>query len=44
MFVIYDSLDVFTKGYIFRTINETTDVNDQETLNSYGDIPIANLI
>jgi|TARA_Y100000114_G_C11737500_1_gene317073 hypothetical protein len=44
MFVIYEKLDVFTKGYIFRTINETTDVNDQETLNSYGDIPIANLI
>ena len=44
MFVIYEKLDVFTKGYIFRTINKTTDVNDQETLNSYGDIVIANLI
>ena len=43
-FVIYDDLDVFTKGYIFRTINETTEVEHQEMLNSYGDVPIANLI
>lgn len=43
-FVIYDDLDVFTKGYIFRTINETTEVKHQEMLNSYGDVPIANLI
>ena len=42
--VIYDELDTFTKGYIFRTLNETTDVNDQETRNSFGDINVANVI
>lgn len=42
--VTYDVLDTFTKGYIFRTLNETTDVNDQETRNSFGDIDVANLI
>jgi len=43
-FVIYEHLDVFTRGFIFRTINETTDVNHMEMLNSYGDIHIANLV
>lgn len=43
-FVIYTNLSVFDIGYIFRTLNETTDVNHQEQLNSYGDIPIANAI
>lgn len=43
-FVIYSNLTVFNIGYIFRTLNETTDVNHQEMLNSYGDIPIANSI
>lgn len=42
--VIYGELDTFTKGYIFRTLNETTDVNDQETRNSFGNIDVANLI
>lgn len=42
--VVYDELDTFTKGYIFRTLNETTDVNDQEMRNSFGDIDVANLI
>lgn len=42
--VIYDELDVYTKGLIFRTLNETTDVNDQEMRNSFGDINVANLI
>ena len=32
------------KGYIFRNLNKTTDVNKQEHRNSFGDIPIANLI
>ena len=43
-FVIYESLDVFTRGYIFRALNTTTDVNHMEMLNSFGDIEIANLI
>ena len=43
-FVVYEDLDVFTRGYIFRTINETTDVNHMEMLNSYGDIHVANLV
>jgi len=43
-FVIYTNLSVYDIGYIFRTLNETTDVNHQEMLNSYGDIPIANAI
>lgn len=42
--VIYDELDVYTKGFIFRTLNETTDVNDQEMRNSFGDINVANVI
>lgn len=42
--VIYGELDTFTKGYIFRTLNETTEVNDQEMRNSFGDIDVANLI
>jgi len=41
---IYEPLDVYTKGYIFRALNETTNVEHQEMLNSYGDIPIANFI
>jgi len=40
-FCIYDPLPTFLKGYIFRTLNETTDVNHQEEMNSYGEIPIA---
>src|SRR6056300_1563837 len=44
VFSIYEPLDVYTKGYIFRALNETTDVNHQEMLNSYGDTPIANYI
>ena len=44
MFCIYDNLPNEEKGRIFRTMNETTDVNFIEMVNSYGDIPIANLI
>ena len=40
-FCIYDPLPTYLKGYIFRNLNETTDVNHQEQLNSYGEIPIA---
>jgi 5-methylcytosine-specific restriction endonuclease McrA len=43
-FVIYNKLSVRQKGELFRDTNNTTPVNQQETLNSYGDIPIANLI
>lgn len=43
-FIIYEPLSVYTRGYIFRAINQQTDVNHQEMLNSYGDIFIANLI
>ena len=43
-FTIYDPLPNFLKGYIFRSINETTDVNNQETLNSFGDSKIASLV
>lgn len=43
-FTWYEPLSNFMKGVIFRSLNETTDVNDQETLNSYGDHPIANAI
>jgi len=43
-FVIYEPLNVFTRGYIFRALNTTTDVNWMEMLNSFGDIAIANLI
>ena len=37
---IYEPLDAYTKGFIFRTLNETTDVNHMEMLNSYGDLSI----
>lgn len=40
-FCIYDNLATYLKGYIFRSLNKTTDVNHQEQLNSYGEIPIA---
>lgn len=43
-FVIFDSLTNRQKGELFRDTNNTTPVNQQETLNSYGDMPIANLI
>jgi len=43
-FVIYEPLNKYTRGYIFRTLNETTEVNHMEMLNSFGDIPVANLI
>ena len=42
--VIYDNLTNREKGEAFRDTNNTTPVNNQETLNSYGDTPIANLI
>lgn len=41
---LYEPLPSHIKGYIFRTINETTNVNHQEMLNSYGDLPIANAV
>ena len=41
---IYGPLSVFEKGFVFRNMNLTTDVNHQEHRNSFGDIDIANLI
>ena len=41
-FDLYAPMSKAMKGYIFRSINKTTPVNNQETLNSYGDLPIAN--
>lgn len=43
-FCYYNYLSNEMKGRIFRTLNETTDVNFIEMVNSYGDIPVANLI
>jgi hypothetical protein len=43
-FTIYDNLDADTKGFIFRNLNKTTDVNFIEMLNSYGNIPLANYV
>ena len=42
--VIYEDLEKWQIGYIFRCINQSTPVNHQEELNSYGDIPIANAV
>ena len=43
-FTLYEPLSNYMKGVIFRSLNKTTDVNSQETLNSYGDHPIANAV
>jgi hypothetical protein len=43
-FCIYKNLEGWQVGLIFRALNETTPVNHQEMLNSYGNIPIANVI
>ena len=43
-FCVYKPLSVFRKGEIFRNLNTSTDVNFIEMLNSFGNIPIANLI
>jgi hypothetical protein len=43
-FCVYKPLSVFRKGEIFRHLNTSTDVNFIEMLNSFGDIPVANLI
>ena len=43
-FTVYNALDSATKGHIFRVLNQTSDVNFIEMLNSYGDIPIANFV
>ena len=43
-FTIYKPLQGWQVGQIFRALNETTPVNHQEMLNSYGDTPIANAI
>jgi hypothetical protein len=46
-FIVYGNhgeLSVADKADIFQKTNTTTPVNPQEFLNSFGDIPIANLI
>ena len=44
VFARYEPLSNFMKGIIFRNLNKGTDVNPQETLNSYGDDPMANVV
>lgn len=43
-FTLYSPLSNEMKGKIFRSLNETTHVNEIEMLNSYGNTPIANAI
>ena len=43
-FTQYSPLSNEMKGKIFRSLNETTHVNEIEMLNSYGNTPIANVI
>ena len=42
--VIYKNLSPAEKGKLFRSTNTVTPVNHAEMLNSYGDMPIANMI
>jgi len=41
---VYENLTAAEKGQLFRDTNTVTEVNHQEMLNSYGNIPIANAI
>lgn len=43
-FVFYEPMNNFTKGVLFRKINDSTHINHQEELNSYGNTAIANMI
>ena len=43
-FLVYEGLNNYEKGVIFRTTNKTTDVNFQEFLNSFGNTDMANYI
>ena len=43
-FVIYPKISKFDIGKQFRVTNTTTDVNFIEQMNSYGDLPFANMI
>ena len=43
-FTMYSPLSNEMKGKIFRSLNETTHVNEIEMLNSYGNTPIANAV
>jgi hypothetical protein len=43
-FVIFKHLTIPQKGEIFRSTNNVTPVNHAEMRNSYGNIPIANMI
>ena len=44
VFTLYAPLSNEMKGEIFRSLNETTHVNEIEMLNSYGDTAIANVV
>jgi len=41
---IFSGLSNEEKGKLFRTINDTSTVKEQEMLNSFGDVPAANFI
>ena len=41
-FSVYEGLNNFEKGDLFRSLNDSTHVNQQEQLNAYGDIDFAN--
>ena len=43
-FVVFENLPKHRIGEQFRITNTTTPVNKQEMLNSFGDVPHANLI
>ncbi len=43
-YIIYDNLSSRDKAYQFQATNETTDVNHQEKLNSYGVDLLASLV
>lgn len=44
VFTLYAPLSNEMKGEIFRSLNETTHVNEIEMLNSYGNTSIANVV
>ena len=43
-FTLYGPMTNEMKGKVWRTLNKTTPPNQMETLNSYGNIPIANSV
>lgn len=43
-FCVYQNLTGWQVGRIFRNLNSGAPVNHQEMLNSYGDVPMANVV